>query len=87
MVIFDIGYEPVPTSEPEEALRLIRLGRGRMVFASVHVETAIPVNSLSSSPLRSPRIQVIRMAARYALARISHNKLKKAVASWHNSFV
>jgi hypothetical protein len=28
-----------------------------------------------------------RRASRGELARISHSKLKKAVASWHNSFV
>lgn len=36
-VIADIGYEAVPTSEPEEALRLVRSGRYRMVLADVHM--------------------------------------------------
>jgi hypothetical protein len=30
---------------------------------------------------------VLAIAAALYLARISHSKLKKAVASWHNSFV
>jgi CheY-like chemotaxis protein len=32
-----LGYEAIATSNPEEALQLIRSGRCRMVFADVHM--------------------------------------------------
>jgi len=36
-VIADMGYEAIPTSEPEEALRLVKSGHCRMVLADVHM--------------------------------------------------
>ena len=38
-LIMDMGYEPVCTSDPEEALRLILLGRCRLVFAFIWIPT------------------------------------------------
>jgi hypothetical protein len=52
-LIFDMGYEPISTSDPEEALRLIRLGRCRLVFASIHLETHDPYESLARAAVRS----------------------------------
>lgn len=42
-----MGYEPVCTSDSDEALRLIRLGRCRLVFASIHLETQDPFGFLA----------------------------------------
>ena len=42
-LITDMGYEPVSTADAEEALRLIRMGRCRVVFASTHLENPDPL--------------------------------------------
>src|SRR2546423_10250760 len=36
-VVEDMGYESVCTSDPEEALKLVRYGRCRLVLADVHI--------------------------------------------------
>jgi len=66
-LIFDIGYEPVSTSDPEEALRLIRLGRCRLVFASVHLDSHDPYEFLARALRSDPGIHVILMAGEYTL--------------------
>lgn len=66
-LIFDMGYEPVATGESEEALRLIRLGRCRLVFASVHLDTRDPYEFLARALRCDPGIHVILMAAEYTL--------------------
>jgi len=45
-LITDMGYEPVSTPDAEEALRLIRMGRCRVVFASIHLENPDPFDFL-----------------------------------------
>jgi hypothetical protein len=35
-IISDMGYQPVPTGDAEEALRLIRLGRCRLILPCIH---------------------------------------------------
>ena len=37
-VISDMGYEALPTGDPEEALRLMRLGRCRLLLGSVPLD-------------------------------------------------
>lgn len=58
-LITDIGYEPVSTSEPEEALCLIRLGRCRLVFASIHLDARDPYDFLSRALRCDPGIHLI----------------------------
>lgn len=36
-VIGEMGYEPIPTTDPEEALRLVRRGRCRLLLADLHM--------------------------------------------------
>jgi len=36
-VIGEIAYEPIPTSDPEEALRLVKRGRCRLLLADLHM--------------------------------------------------
>ena len=50
-LISDMGYEPVCTSESDEALRLIRLGRCRLVFASIHLDAQDPFEFLARAAL------------------------------------
>jgi DNA-binding NtrC family response regulator len=66
-LIMDMGYEPVCTSDPEEALRLIRLGRCRLVFASIHLDVYDPYEFLSRTLRCDPGIHVILMTAQYTL--------------------
>jgi len=32
-----MGYEPIPTADPEEALRLVRTGRCQLVLANLNM--------------------------------------------------
>jgi two-component system, NtrC family, response regulator AtoC len=66
-LISDMGYEPVCTSDPEEAPRLIRLGRCRLVFASIHLEANDPYEFLARALRCDPGIHVILMTAEYTL--------------------
>src|ERR1700757_378455 len=45
-LISDMGYDAAATGDSDEALRLIRLGRCRLVFASFHLTRMIRMNSL-----------------------------------------
>ena len=36
-VIGEMGYEPIPTTDPEEALRLVKRGRCRLLLADLHM--------------------------------------------------
>jgi two-component system, NtrC family, response regulator HydG len=66
-LIQDMGYEPISTSDPEEALRLIRLGRCRLVFACVHLDGHDPYEFLSRALRCDPGIHLILMAGEYTL--------------------
>ncbi len=50
-LMIGMGYEPVATGDAEEALRLIRLGHCRMVFAQVHLDTHDPYEFLARASL------------------------------------
>jgi len=45
-LISDIGYEPIPTGDPEEALRLIRSGRSRLVLPAFICRISAPFEFL-----------------------------------------
>jgi CheY-like chemotaxis protein len=36
-VIAEMGYEAIPTSKPEKALKLVRSGHCRLVLADLHI--------------------------------------------------
>ena len=65
--IADMDYEPVSTSDPDEALRLIRMGRCRLVMASVHLESPEPFDFLDRALRCDPGVHVIVMTAKYTL--------------------
>jgi len=52
-LISDIGYEPIPTGDPEEALRSHPLWTLRLVLASIHMQNSAPFEFLTRAPLRS----------------------------------
>ena len=66
-LIMDMGYGPVCTSDSEEALRLIRLGRCRLVFASIHLDVHDAYEFLSRALRCDPGMHVILMTAQYTL--------------------
>jgi DNA-binding NtrC family response regulator len=66
-LVSDLGYDPLPTGDPEEALRLIRQGRCRLVFASVHLETAEPFDFLDRALRCDPGVNIIIITAKYTL--------------------
>ena len=66
-LILDMGYEPISTSDPEEALRLIRVGRCRLVFASIHLDAHDPYEFLARALRCDPGIHLILMTAEYTL--------------------
>src|ERR1700722_16226828 len=66
-LITDMGYEPVSTPDAEEALRLIRMGRCRVVFASTHLDNPVPFDFLDRALRCDPGVQVMIMPAQYTL--------------------
>jgi DNA-binding NtrC family response regulator len=66
-VISEMGYEPVPTGDPEEALRLIRLGRCRLVLARVHLDSPEPYAFLDRALRCDPGLHIMVMTAGYTL--------------------
>jgi DNA-binding NtrC family response regulator len=66
-LVTDMGYDPIATSNPEEALRLIHIGRCRLVFASLHLENADPFEFLDRALRCNPGIHIILMTAQYTL--------------------
>jgi DNA-binding NtrC family response regulator len=68
-LITDMGYEPVSTADAEEALRLVRMGRCRVVFASTHLENPDPFDFLDRALRCDPGVHVMIMTAQYTLER------------------
>jgi len=66
-LISDFGYEPIPTGDSEEALRLIRSGRCRLVLASIHLQNAEPFEFLDRALRCDPGLHIIVMTADYTL--------------------
>ena len=66
-LISDMGYEAVSTADPEEALRLIRMGRCRVVFAGTHLESPDPFDFLDRALRCDPGVHVMIMTAQYTL--------------------
>jgi len=62
-----LGYEAIPTSDPDEALRLIRSGRCRMVFADVHMPGMNGYEFLDEALRSDPGVHVIIMTGDYTL--------------------
>jgi DNA-binding NtrC family response regulator len=62
-----LGYEAIPTSDPEEALHLIRSGRCRMVFADVHMPGMNGYEFLDQALRSDPGVHVIVMTGDYTL--------------------
>ena len=62
-----LGYEAIPTSDPEEALRLVRLGRCRMVLADMNMPGMNGYEFLDRALRCDPGVHVIVMTGDYTL--------------------
>ncbi len=66
-LIADIGYEPITTSSPAEALKLVQYGRCRLVLADVHMPRMDGYAFLDQALRADPGIHVIIMTGDYTL--------------------
>ena len=63
----DMGYEAIATADPEEALRLVRSGRCRLVLADAHVPGMVGYAFLDRALRSDPGIHIIVMTGNYTL--------------------
>jgi len=66
-VVADMGYEAITTSDPEEALSLVRAGRCRLVLADVKMPGMNGYEFLDRALRSDPGIHVIVMTGDYTL--------------------
>lgn len=66
-LIHEMGYDPIPTSDPAEALRLIRLGRCRLVLADMHMPGFAGYDFLDQALQCDPGVHIIVMTVEYTL--------------------
>jgi len=65
--IAEMGYEAVATADPQEALRLVRSGRCRLVLADVHMPEMDGYEFLDQALRSDPGLHVIVMTGEYTL--------------------
>ena len=65
--IVEMGYEPIPTDDPEIALKLIRRDRCRVVLVAVHLHEMDGYEFLDRALRSDPGLNVIVMAGEYTL--------------------
>jgi len=65
--VADVGYESIGTSDPQEALRLVRCGRCRVVLADVHMPEMDGYKFLDQALRVDPGVHVIMITGDYTL--------------------
>lgn len=65
--IGSFGYEAIPTSEPEEALRLVRAGKCKLVLADVHMPGISGYEFLDQALRCDPGVHVVMITGDYTL--------------------
>ena len=66
-VIVEMGYEPIPTQDPEEALQHVKSGRCPLVLVAVHMPEMDGYELLDRALRIDPGVNVILMAREYTL--------------------
>jgi DNA-binding NtrC family response regulator len=66
-VIAGMGYEAIPTGDPEEALQLVKRGQCRLVLADVHMPGMDGYEFLDKVSRSDPGVNVILMTGDYTL--------------------
>jgi DNA-binding NtrC family response regulator len=66
-MISELGYESLPTSDPEEALRLVQSGACRLILADVHLPGADAYGFLDRVLRVDPGVHVIIITKEYTL--------------------
>jgi DNA-binding NtrC family response regulator len=66
-VIVEMGYEPIPTHDPEEALKHVKSGRCPLVLVAVHMPEMDGYELLDRALRIDPGVNVILMAREYTL--------------------
>jgi DNA-binding NtrC family response regulator len=66
-LVNDLGYQTLPTADPEEALRLIRSGRCRLVLADLHTPGVHGYEFLDHALRCDPGVHIIVMTRDYTL--------------------
>ena len=66
-VIADMGYEPIPTSDPEDALKLVKHGRCRVLLVDMHTPGMGGYEFLDRALRSDPGVHIIVMTAEYTL--------------------
>jgi len=66
-VIAEMGYEPIPTSDPEEALMLVKRGRCRLVLVDLQMPGMNGYEFLDRASRSDPGVHVIVMTGKYTL--------------------
>jgi len=66
-VIAEMGYEPIPTLDPKEALGLVKHGRCRLVMVAAHLPEMDGYEFLDQALCTDPGAHVILMAGEYTL--------------------
>ncbi len=66
-LIADLGYEAIPTADPEEALKLVRIGKCRLVLADVHMPQVDGYEFLNRALRTDPGVHIVVMTGDYTL--------------------
>ena len=66
-LVTELGYEPVPTPDPEEALKMVRYGRCRLVLADVRMPASNGYAFLDRALQTDPGVHIIVMTGDYTL--------------------
>lgn len=66
-LVGEMGYAPAPTSDPEEALEMVRSGRCRVVLADVQSPGMNMYEFLERAQACDPGVHVLVMTANYTL--------------------